>query len=165
MHEPLLTVVGNVAGPPRQRTTPAGVSVADFRIAATPRQKDKAAGTWADGETIWFGVTAWRALAEHCAASLKKGDRVVVTGRLTTRSWEAENGERRSGLEVEASSVGLDLSRGSASYVRSATLVVNEDPAVLSGQVDAVTGELLREELDPLDEQDGEQEGAAAAAA
>ena len=56
MHEPLITVVGNVAGPPRQRVTPAGHAVADFRIAATPRRTDKGGDTWADGETIWFGI-------------------------------------------------------------------------------------------------------------
>jgi len=143
VHEPLITVVGNVAGPPRQRTTPAGVTVADFRIAATPRRPDRAAGTWADGETIWFGVTAWRALGEHCAASLNKGDRVVVTGRLTTRSWEVEGGERRSGLEVDATSVGLELSRGSAAYLRPPQLTPDQDPWVSSGQVDPLTGEVL----------------------
>jgi len=56
VHEPYLTVVGHVAGPPRLRTTPTGVSVADFRIASTPRRHDRTEGTWSDGETIWFGV-------------------------------------------------------------------------------------------------------------
>ena len=160
MHEPLITVVGNVAGPARQRTTPAGVQVADFRIAATPRRQDKAAGTWTDGETMWFGVNVWRSLAEHCTASLKKGDRVVVTGRLTTRSWEVEGGERRHGLEIEASSVGLDLGRGVAAYVKPATLVVGEDPWVSSGRVDALTGEVLPEEPDGEDETPAEHHGA-----
>ena len=119
MHEPFLTVVGNVAGPPRLRTTPNGIAVADFRIASTPRRQDRAEGTWSDGETIWFGVTTWRGLAEHVAGSLKKGDKVVVAGRLTTRSWEVEGGERRTGLELDAAHVGLDLSRG-AGGVRAA---------------------------------------------
>ena len=97
-------------------------------------------------ETIWFGVTTWKALAEHCSSSLKKGDRVVVTGRLTTRSYEVEGGERRSGLEVDATSVGLELSRGSAMYVRPPTLVTDEDPWVSSGQVDPLTGEVLAQQ-------------------
>ena len=138
--EPLITVVGNVAGPPRQRTTPAGVPVADFRIAATPRRQDRAAGTWSDGETMWFGVTAWRALGEHCATSLKKGDRVVVQGRLTTRVWETEGGERRSSLEVEASSVGLELSRAAATSVRPAQQPPEQDPWADGGPVDAAAG-------------------------
>ena len=131
--EPLITVVGNVAGPPRLRTTPAGVPVADFRIAATPRRHDRAAGTWSDGETLWFGVTAWRALGEHCAGSLKKGDRVVVQGRLTTRTWETEDGERRSSLEVDAGSVGLELTRAMATSVRPAQLVPDQDPWAVGG--------------------------------
>lgn len=156
MHEPLITVVGNVAGVPRQRTTPAGVAVSDFRIAATPRRHDRASDTWSDGETLWFGVTVWRTLAEHVAATLNKGDKVVVTGRLTTRSWEVEGGERRSALEVEATSVGLDLSRSAAAYVRPPTLVPHEDPWVSSGQVDPETGEVLPQQPE------GESEPAAA---
>lgn len=153
MNEPQITVIGNVAGPPRQRTTPAGVTVVDFRIAATPRRQDKALGTWGDGETLWFGVTAWRSLGEHCASSLKKGDRVIVTGRLSTRSWEAEGGERRSNLEVEATSVGLELARGNAAYVRVPQLVTDADPWVSSGQVDPETGEVLMHDsrLDELE--------------
>ena len=156
MHEPLITVVGNVAGPPRARTTPAGVAVADFRIASTPRHKERAEGTWSDGETIWFGVTTWRGLAEHCAASLKKGDRVVVTGRLTTRSWEVEGGERRTGLEVEAATVGLDLSKGSAAYVKPGRLTTDEDPWISSGQVDRDTGAVLAREPDADEDAGGE---------
>ena len=146
MHEPLITVIGNVAGPPRQRTTTNGVTVADFRIAATPRRQDKGTGSWGDGETLWFGVTAWRSLGEHCASSLKKGDRVVISGRLSTRSWEAEGGERRSNLEVEATSVGLELSRGNAAYVRAPQLITDSDPWVSSGQVDPQTGEVFMED-------------------
>lgn len=145
MHEPLITIVGNVAGPPTLRTTPTGVPVSDFRVAATPRRHDRATDQWGDGETIWFGVTTWRALGEHCAGSLKKGDRVVVTGRLTTRSWEVEGGERRSSLQVDASSVGLELSRGTAAYQRPPQLVTDQDPWLSSGRVDPATGEVLRE--------------------
>ena len=151
MHEPLITVIGNVAGPAQSRTTPAGVSVAEFRVAATPRRVDKATGQWTDGETLWFGVTAWRGLAEHCASSLKKGDRVVLTGRLSTRTWVADTGERRAALEVEATSVGLDLSRGTASYVKAAVLVPGDD-AELAGRVDLATGEVLEPGPDGAEE-------------
>ena len=164
MHEPLITVVGNVAGPPRQRTTPAGVAVSDFRIAATPRRLDRAANTWSDGETIWFGVSTWRGLAEHVAASLKKGDRVVVSGRLTTRSWEVEGGERRTGLEIDAAHVGLDLARGPAEYVKPGTLVVTEDPWLSSGRVDQETGAVAAREPDLGEDGQPAEEPAADAA-
>ena len=118
MHEPLITIVGNVAWPPRQRTLASGTVVADFRVANTPRNLDKASGQWSDGETIWFGVTCWRALAENAAASLKKGDRVVVTGRLSAKSWKTEQGEDRSGFEIDATAVGFDLSRGPVTQER-----------------------------------------------
>jgi single-strand DNA-binding protein len=116
--EPLITVVGHVGRPPRQRTLAGGTVVADFRLASTPRRLDKATGQWSDGETLWFGVTCWRALADHATASLNKGDKVVVTGRLLATSWTTEQGEVRTGLEIDASAVGLDLSRGPATQHR-----------------------------------------------
>lgn len=164
MHEPFMTVVGHVAGPPRLRTTPSGVSVADFRIASTPRRQDRAEGTWSDGETIWFGVTTWRGLAEHVASSLKKGDKVVVAGRLTTRSWEVEGGERRTGLELDAAHVGLDLSRGVAAYVKPGRLLVDEDPWISSGRVVRETGEVLAGEPDADEDDESAEEPVHAAA-
>ena len=142
MHEPFVTVVGNLAAPPILRTLANGTPVASFRIASTPRKLDKASGDWGDGETIWFGVATWRALAEHCADSLKKGDRVVVTGRLLARSWTGDDGAERSGLEIDAQSVGLDLSRGSATMVKTVAPTVTSDPWESNGEVDQETGEV-----------------------
>ena len=119
MHEPVITVVGNVGAQPRTRVVAGGSVVTDFRIASTPRKVDKTTGTWSDGETIWFGVSCWRALAENVAASVKTGDRVVVTGRLLARAWKNEHGEERSGLEIDAQAIGLDLTRGKAVQERS----------------------------------------------
>ena len=128
MHEPVITVVGNVGAPPRTRVVAGGSVVTDFRIASTPRRVDKATGTWSDGATIWFGVSCWRALAENVAASVKTGDRVVVTGRLLAREWKNEQGEERSGLEIDAQAIGFDLARGKAVQERSAPLQVTTDP-------------------------------------
>ena len=143
MHEPLITVVGNVAAPPTLRTVASGTPVAGFRIGSTPRKQEKATGEWSDGETIWFGVTAWRSLGEHCADSLKKGDKVVVTGRLTARTWLGEDGKERSTLEIDAGSVGLDLSRGCATMVKTVAPTFTEDPWASSGEVDQETGEVV----------------------
>lgn len=145
MNDPFITIVGNLGGPPRLKVVgEKAVPVADFRVAVTPRRADRQ-GDWSDGETIWFTVTAWRALGEHCAASLKKGDRVTVSGELTTRSWEVEGGERRSGLEISARTVGLELSRSDARSLKPPVLVPGEDPWVSSGVVDPETGEVLME--------------------
>ena len=67
MLEPFITVVGNVGAPPRTRVLASGAVVTDFRIASTPRRVDRATGAWSDGETIWFGVSCWRLLAENVA--------------------------------------------------------------------------------------------------
>lgn len=142
MHEPFITVVGNLAAAPTLRT-PNGMPVASFRIAATPRRQDKASGDWGDGQTIWFGVAAWRALGEHCADSLKKGDKVIVSGRLTAHTWTDTEGKERSTLEIDAQSVGLDLSRGPAAMLKPAELSVGEDAWASSGAVDPETGEVV----------------------
>lgn len=118
MHEPVLTVVGNVGRDPRQRVLADGTAVTDFRLAQTPRRLDKVSAQWVDGQTTWFGVTCWRALAMHCAQSLVKGDRVIVTGRLTTRAWVTDQGEQRTGLEIDATAVGVDLTRGPVTVMR-----------------------------------------------
>jgi single-strand DNA-binding protein len=126
--EPFITVTGNVGADPRTRVVAGGQVVTDFRIASTPRKVDRTTEAWTDGETIWFGVSCWRMLAENVAASIKKGDRVVVTGRLRARSWTTEQGEERSNLEIEAQTVGFDLARGKAVQERSTPLMVTADP-------------------------------------
>jgi single-strand DNA-binding protein len=145
VHEPFITVVGNVGAPPRTRVVGSGAVVTDFRIASTPRRVDRATGAWSDGETIWFGVSCWRLLAEHVAASLRTGDRVVVTGHLRAHTWRTEQGEERSGLEVDAQTVGFDLSRGKAVQERTVPLTVTSDPGV---RADPHTGVVL-DEPDP----------------
>ena len=128
MLEPQITLTGNVAAVPVLRELASGARVTGFRIANTPRQVDKATGEWRDGTTTWFGVTCWRGLAEHVVQSLKTGDRVVVTGRLRTRTWRTPEGEERSSLEVEAATVGFDLARTSALATRPQPPVLTRDP-------------------------------------
>lgn len=122
MHEPFISVVGNVGAPPRSRVLASGVVVTDFRIASTPRRVDRASGTWSDGETLWFGVSCWRQLAENVSACVRTGDRVVVTGQLRAHTWRTEQGEERSRLEVDAQTVAFDLSRARGVQERSAPL-------------------------------------------
>ena len=162
MLEPHITVVGNVGAPPRTRVVASGAVVTDFRIASTPRRVDKATGAWSDGETIWFGVSCWRLLAENVASSLRTGDRVVVTGHLRAHTWKTEQGEERSGLEVAAQTVAFDLSRGRAVQERSVPLTVTTDPGV---RADALTGEVLGEPDHDLDAGLGVGEDEASAAA
>lgn len=94
-----------------------GVNVANFRVASTPRIKRK--GEWRDGGTTWYSVSAWRALADNVNASLKKGDAVVVHGRLRSDAWKRQDGQVSQTLVVDASLVGHDLTRGTSTFLRS----------------------------------------------
>ncbi|MCW2607222.1 MAG: single-strand binding protein [Frankiales bacterium] len=145
MLEPLVTVIGNVAAVPVLRELDSGVRVTGFRLANTPREVDKSTGEWRDGVTTWFGVTCWRGLAEHVAQSLKTGDRVVVTGRMRTRTWRTTDGEERSGLEIDAATVGFDLSRTSALATRPVAPTLTQDPG------EQACGPTPEEPLDALD--------------
>jgi single-strand DNA-binding protein len=82
------------------------VQVACFRVAATPRRYHRQTETWVDGHTQWYAVTAWRALADNCKQSLRRGDPVVVQGRLTVSTWTGRDGDQQSSLEIEAVHVG-----------------------------------------------------------
>jgi single-strand DNA-binding protein len=101
------TIVGNLVDDPEIRFTNSGIAVANMRVAVTQRVQENR--TWRDGETSFFRVNVWRAQAEHLADSLGKGDRVMVTGRLRQRSWEAPEGDKRSVTEIEADEVGASL--------------------------------------------------------
>ncbi|MFI6849385.1 single-stranded DNA-binding protein [Kitasatospora sp. NBC_00085] len=121
-----MTVIGNVATEVTYTQTAAGVPVANFRLASTERRYDRQKEGWVDGETQWVTVTAWRALAGHLIGSLSKGDPVVVSGRLRVREW-TDGEARRSRVEIDARSVGHDLSRGTAAFTW-ATGVRGEPP-------------------------------------
>ena len=144
MNGPQITVVGHLAWDPRARALAGGTAVTDFRIGTTPSRFDKATNAWTDLETLWFSVSCWRNLAENVAQSLKKGDRVVVTGRLTTRTYKTEQGEMRSSLEIDATSIGMDLSRGPVTQTRveRAPSAVDNDWTSPPADVDPQTGEV-----------------------
>jgi single-strand DNA-binding protein len=117
------TVTGNLVRDPELRFTASGQPVANFAVADNRRWQDRPSGEWNE-TTTYLDVVAWGPLGEHAAASLARGDRVTVTGRLDQRHWEADDGERRSKLELVATDV--------AASVRYATLAVTKvrsDPA------------------------------------
>ena len=102
-----VTLVGNLTDDPELRFTPNGAAVANFRLAVTPRIRQ--GDSWTDGETSFFRINCWRALAENVTESLSKGTRAVVIGRLRMRSWETDSGEKRTVVEVEADEVAPSL--------------------------------------------------------
>ncbi len=92
--------------------------VAHFRVACTPRHFQRKTGDWADAETQWYTVNAWRGLADNCGRSLRRGDAVVVHGRLLAKTWTNQSGTEVTTFEVEASVVGHDLTRGTSQFSR-----------------------------------------------
>jgi single-strand DNA-binding protein len=117
MYETLVTVVGNVVDAPSRKNIDGGTTVCNFRVASTARRFERKTGTWVDGDSLFLKVTCWRQLADNVAASVHKGDPVVVTGRLFTKSYE-KDGQRRSSYEMEAHSIGHDLARGTSEFTR-----------------------------------------------
>jgi single-strand DNA-binding protein len=114
-----ITVRGFVASEIRSSTTPGGVATASFRLGSTERRFDRTANAWVDGNTNWFTVQGYRQLAGNIGCSIKKGQRVIVVGRLKMRSWEKE-GRVYHVAEIDAESVGHDLMWGSANFIRMA---------------------------------------------
>lgn len=118
MNETTVTLVGNLVDDPRMRTTEGGIEVTGFRVASTARRFDRETRRWIDSASLFLSVTCWRSLAGNAVASLRKGDPVVVTGRLSTRTYE-KDGQTRSVCELEALAIGPDLARGTAVFRRS----------------------------------------------
>lgn len=113
-----ITVRGFVATEIRSATTPGGVATASFRLGTTERRYDRGSSTWVDGNTNWFTVQGYRQLAGNMGCSIKKGQRVIVVGRLKMRSWE-KDGRVYHDAEINADSVGHDLMWGTANFTRS----------------------------------------------
>ena len=115
-NETIVTLQGHVGGDVRLNQA-GGFPVANFRLACTPRRRGKD-GEWSDGPTQWYSVTAWRRLAEHVAASVGRGDPVVVQGRLEMKPYVNKAGVETFDVTVEAWAVGHDLNRGTSSFER-----------------------------------------------
>ncbi|MEJ5945784.1 single-stranded DNA-binding protein [Pseudokineococcus basanitobsidens] len=116
--ETVITLVGNLTADPELRFTPSGAAVANFTVASTPRQFDRQSNEWKDGETLFMRCSIWREAAENVAESLGKGNRVIVTGRLVSRSFQTKEGENRTVNELQADEVGPSLRYATAKAQR-----------------------------------------------
>lgn len=117
MNETLVTLQGRLGS--NVSTRVAGDSVvASFRLASTPRRYHRKSESWVDLETQWYTVNAWRSLGENCERSLRRGDPVVVHGRLTASPWTNAEGVAMVTFEIEASFVAHDLNRGATMFTR-----------------------------------------------
>lgn len=116
--ETIITLVGNLTADPELRFTPSGAPVANFTVASTPRTFDRATGEWKDGDAMFINCSVWRQAAENVAETLTKGMRVIVQGRLKSRSYETREGERRTVFEIEVEEVGPSLRYATAKVNR-----------------------------------------------
>ena len=116
MNEIFVTVNGTV-GTDVQMTSGERSNRARFRLATAERHLDRESSKWMDRETVWLDVICFRRLADHVAASVLKGQPVIVRGRLRVSNWQSETGPRQT-LEILATSVGHDLALGRASFAR-----------------------------------------------
>lgn len=118
--ETVITVIGNLTADPELRFTPSGSAVANFTVASTPRTFDRQANEWKDGEPLFLRCSLWRDPAENLAESLVKGARVVVVGRLKSRSYETKDGEKRTVIELEVDELGASIRYAQVKVTRTA---------------------------------------------
>ena len=119
MSDTPITIVGNAVSDAELRFTSSGAAVANFRVASTPRKFNSQSNQWEDGEALFLTVNVWREQAENVAESIQKGMRVVVSGKLKSRSYETREGEKRTVFEVEADDVAPSLKYATAKVAKS----------------------------------------------
>lgn len=138
-----IILTGYVTAEPKLSSTKVTrTPVTKIRVGSTPRRLDRDTGEWRDGETSYFNVSCWRKLAENVAGSLRKGDMVLVRGKFRTRTWVDEHQHTRVELEIEADSVGHDLSFGWSHFNRG----VHVPPGVREA---LASGETARQDMGP----------------
>lgn len=133
-----ITITGMIATDPRHIVSGEGLAITSFRFASPVRKFDRTVGKWVDVETNWYTIVAFRALAINAAASLTKGDRLIVSGQVRIRHWAS--GERSGTVvEVEADAIGHDLAWGQSAFARQRDHITVEadDPASEAEATDA----------------------------
>ena len=116
--ETIITIAGNLTRDPEVRTTSSNKAVANFSIAASTRAYNRDTGQWEDGDTLFMNCSAWGELANHIAASLAKGMRVIAQGRLYQRSYQAKDGTQRTVVEMTVDEIGPSLRLATAQVHR-----------------------------------------------
>ncbi|WP_158892675.1 single-stranded DNA-binding protein [Amycolatopsis anabasis] len=131
-----LPLIGNLAADPELRFTPTGKAVCGFGVISTPRTFDRQSGGWKDGTGMYMRCTAWDAMAEHIAESLRRGDRVVVYGKLGQRNWEDKEGNKRSSIELTVEEIGPSLRFATARITKATRTNTTNRPAAQEAPAD-----------------------------
>jgi single-strand DNA-binding protein len=117
MADNTVTVIGNVTRDPELRFTPSGQAIATFGLAVNRRWQNRQSQEWEE-QVSFFDVTCWAQLGQNVSDTLVKGSRAIVTGRLEQRSWETDQGDKRSKVEIIADEVGPSLRWATAEITR-----------------------------------------------
>ena len=113
----IITITGIVATDPRHIITQAGLDVSNFRVASAQGHYDPDSAKWVETGTNWYSVSAFRQLAIGVTSSLRRGERVIVTGKLRVRAWE-DGDKSGTNVEIDADAIGHDLTWGTTVYTR-----------------------------------------------
>jgi single-strand DNA-binding protein len=142
--ENTITLRGFVTAEPKfWQPTPTHTPVTEIRVGSTPRRLNRATGEWENGDTSYYTVKCWRRLAVNVKGSLRKGDMVIIRGKFVTRIWVDDQQRTRMQMQVEADSVGHDLSYGWSHFNRGSQTSWNS----VREQAD---GEVARQDLDAV---------------
>jgi single-strand DNA-binding protein len=147
INEALVTLTGYIATNPVYRTVGDKIPLVSMRVAWTPRRRNRVTGEWADGETSYATVTCWRKVAENVSVCLRKGDPVLVKGRLTIREYDGRDGKPKIAADVDAFTIGHDLSRGVAHFVRTRPGTGKTAAEAAAELAAAQSGEAISEDL------------------
>ncbi|WP_345802754.1 single-stranded DNA-binding protein [Microbacterium sp. AZCO] len=152
-----ITITGNVATEPEHKRTPGGVPITTFRVASGQRRYDRTTNSWVDAGTNWFSVSTFRGLAEHAFHSLRKGDRVILTGKLKLRQWETDT-KKGVSADIDADAIGHDLRFGVSRFEKDAAASTSsedgapEHPGATEWTVATITDAWAAPEAHPADE-------------
>ncbi|MGW1617354.1 single-stranded DNA-binding protein [Streptomyces sp. NPDC002285] len=116
--ETLVTVIGNLTADPELRHTASGMPVASFTIASTPRMFDRDRNEFVDGEPLFLRCSLWRQAGENAAQSLTRGMRIIVTGKLRQHTFDDNEGQRRTTMEIDAEDVAVSLTYATAKITK-----------------------------------------------
>ncbi len=161
MYDTRVPIIGTALIKPERRVIEkTGAVVASFRVVSNSRRYDKATEQWVDSGMFRIRVNCWRRLAEHVVASISPGDPIFVYGRIFTREWKTDQGELRVSYEIDADTVGHDLSRGVGMFTKmryegpNSVVEDEESNTRISGEVSYPFGEGAQG-ADPYGDGDG----------
>ena len=152
--EPIVTLVGNLTADPELRYVSSGVPVCSFTLASTPRRQNQATQTWEDGETMFVRCDVWKQMGENVAESLAKGNRVVVTGRLSVRTYEHQGVERTS-INLTVDEIGPSLRYAIARPEKTSSGQSTSQPSSMRGASYGTPNSPRADQYDPWANQAG----------